>query len=99
MGARSTKPKGRRKKERSYVRPLQTEGPFLRLEEAAALMCLSPWTVRHLVHKGEIKHIRIGKRIVFERQEIIRFMDDHSQRQSKGPWPSIREKSTPTVAT
>jgi excisionase family DNA binding protein len=46
----------------------------LGLKEAAASIGLSHWTLRKYVARGEITAIRIGRRILIEPTELVRFL-------------------------
>jgi len=47
--------------------------------EAAALLSLRPHVLRDARLRGEISGARVGKRILYERDELLRFL--HRQRQ------------------
>lgn len=49
---------------------------FLTLEEAAALLKLSHWTLRRAVQEGRIRHYRLGPRsaIRFRKSELLEDM-------------------------
>jgi excisionase family DNA binding protein len=44
------------------------------VEQAAAALAISPWTVRAYIRQGRMRPIRIGRRVLFEPQECQRFM-------------------------
>ena len=66
--------------------------PYLNLQEAAHFLSLSPWTLRQLIRKGEITSARVGMRIIFDREDLIRFIEDRKHRLSLGPYPSIQKR-------
>lgn len=72
------------------VEPRQRE--FLNLQEASALVRLSVWTLRHLIRKGELSCIRVGRRVLLARNELLKFMERHTERAAKGPYPSIERR-------
>lgn len=43
--------------------------------QAADLLGISPWTVRALISKNRISPIRIGRRVLFQHEELKRFID------------------------
>ena len=59
-------------------------GEFLNLQEAAALVRLSEWTLRHLIRKGELSCIRVGRRVLLARNELLKFMERHTVTIQKG---------------
>lgn len=44
------------------------------VNEVAAYLGISPWTVRKLVRVGKLKAVRIGRRVLLEEEEINRFI-------------------------
>jgi excisionase family DNA binding protein len=49
--------------------------PLKSVEETAATLSLSPWTVRAYVRQGKIKPVRIGRRALIEPREIARIIE------------------------
>ena len=45
------------------------------LEEAAAYLALSTWTVRDLVWKGRLPVVRLTRRLHFDRRDLDRLID------------------------
>ena len=45
------------------------------VNEAAKLMKLSPWTIRALVSREKLRALRIGRRVLFQHEELKRFID------------------------
>jgi excisionase family DNA binding protein len=43
------------------------------VEQVAGLLTVDPSLVRRLANTGEIGHIRVGKRILFHRRDIMRY--------------------------
>ncbi len=77
----------------SRARPIDPiPGEFLNLKEASALVRLSVWTLRHLIRKGELSCIRVGRRVLLARNELLKFMERHTERAAKGPYPSIERR-------
>lgn len=44
------------------------------VEQAAAALAISPWTIRAYIRQGRIKPVRIGRRVLFEPDECQRFL-------------------------
>jgi excisionase family DNA binding protein len=45
------------------------------VEQAAAALAISPWTVRLYVRQGKLQPIRVGRRVLFEPKECLRFLE------------------------
>ena len=54
------------------------EKRFLTLKETAEYMNLSSSLLYKLVETKQIPHIRIGRKILFDRQKFERFIDENS---------------------
>jgi excisionase family DNA binding protein len=50
---------------------------LLGIDEAAELMGLSSWTLRHLVRMKRLSSVKIGRRILIEREELARFVEQN----------------------
>ncbi len=48
---------------------------LLTLEQAAAYLALSTWTVRDLVWKGRLPVVRLTRRLHFDRRDLDRLID------------------------
>jgi excisionase family DNA binding protein len=46
------------------------------VKQAAALLGISPWTVRAYVRDGKLIPVRIGRRVLLEEVELERFIAD-----------------------
>jgi excisionase family DNA binding protein len=44
------------------------------INEAAAALGLSPWTVRQYIRQGKLPAVRIGRRVLVEPDELARFI-------------------------
>jgi excisionase family DNA binding protein len=44
------------------------------VEQAAAALAISPWTIRAYIRQGRMMPVRIGRRILFEPDECQRFL-------------------------
>jgi excisionase family DNA binding protein len=47
---------------------------LLSIEDAAELLGLSPWTVRMYIRKNLLGHVKIGRRVLVETEELDRFV-------------------------
>ena len=45
-------------------------GRLFGLHEAAAYLALSHWTVRGMIHRGEMSFVRAGRRILIDRADL-----------------------------
>ncbi len=52
--------------------------PLKSIPQFAELCGISPWTVRSYIKQGKLKPIRIGRRVLFEEQELERFIRRNS---------------------
>jgi len=50
--------------------------PLLKLDEASALLNIHPETLRRIVGRGEIAHVRISNRIAFTQEMISDYLND-----------------------
>jgi excisionase family DNA binding protein len=66
------------KKSVALVRP-QEPPRLLRVEEAAKYLSTTPWFIRSLVWAKSIPHVRLGKRILFDRADLDKFIDDQKK--------------------
>jgi excisionase family DNA binding protein len=51
----------------------------LGLKEAAAVVGLSPWTLRHWIKQGRVRSVRLGRRVLVEPQELERLIEEGRQ--------------------
>lgn len=42
------------------------------IREAAARLAISPWSVRRLIDRAELRGVRLGRRLLVSESEIIR---------------------------
>lgn len=49
---------------------------LLRTNEAAAYLAISPWTIRNMVHEGELQTVP-GKYFRFDIRELDRWVDEN----------------------
>jgi excisionase family DNA binding protein len=42
------------------------------IREAAARLAVSPWTVRRLIDRAELRGVRVGRRVLVSEREILR---------------------------
>jgi excisionase family DNA binding protein len=57
------------------------KGPrhYLNVEQAAAYLGRTPKAIRMLVYRAEIPVIKIGRRILFDRERLDRWVDRHAR--------------------
>jgi excisionase family DNA binding protein len=50
------------------------------VQEAAARLAISPWTLRRAIRRGEIHAVRVGRRrVLISEKEILRVIDNGTQ--------------------
>ena len=49
------------------------------VEEAAALLGISPWTVRSYIRDGKLKAVRLGRRVLIEETELERLVAENQK--------------------
>jgi excisionase family DNA binding protein len=54
----------------------------LRVSDAAKELCISPAYAYTLIHEGRLPHIRLGRRIVILRSDLVTWVESESQRQA-----------------
>ena len=57
------------------MRGIEMEG-LLDVESAAALLSISPWTVRKYLSTNKLRSVRIGRRVLIEPSEVRRLIDE-----------------------
>jgi len=87
----------RKKNSEVLVAPLIpiSDRRWLTLPEAASYLALSPNTVRHVIHAGELRAARIGLMFRIDRTDLDQFMLRRSQiitpyRKGSRPWVAER---------
>jgi excisionase family DNA binding protein len=59
----------------STAATLETGGPQLHdVDVTSELLCISPQMVRKLETRGELRAVRIGRRLLFSRDEVARYI-------------------------
>lgn len=58
---------------------------YMSLLEAAQLTRLSPWTLRALIKKRQLRCTRIGRRVLVTRGAIKEMMDRHDRYEGQPP--------------
>ena len=48
---------------------------LLSIEAAARLLAIPPWTVRAYLKEGKLFPVRIGRRVLLEESELLRFIE------------------------
>jgi len=67
---------------------------FITLSDAIKLLGLSRMTVNRFIYRGEIPAYKVGKRWLFDKEELIDWVKAHridSEKKSK-PYPSRKRK-------
>lgn len=59
---------------------------YLSVNEAAKFMGIGAWTLRDLARRGEIRRIKIGRRVLFDRLDLLAFMESKKERQDLGSY-------------
>ncbi len=60
--------------ERNETPSLPSPQPVLNAREAAKLLGIAPSSVYAATHRGELPHRRIGSRLVFSREALLRWL-------------------------
>ena len=50
---------------------------LLSLQDAAAFLAISYWTLRSLIWSGEIPSVRVGRRILIDREDLETFIENN----------------------
>ena len=53
---------------------------LLTIEQAAAVLGISPWTVRYHVKMGRLSRVKLGRRVLIEEAELERFVQECKQK-------------------
>jgi excisionase family DNA binding protein len=48
--------------------------PLLDIKEAARILSISHWTVRAYIKNGQLKPVRLGRRVLIQTSELERFV-------------------------
>jgi excisionase family DNA binding protein len=62
----------------------ELKGPgrrLLNLREAAFYLGVSVWTLRGMLHNGDLPYVRAGRRLLVDRQDLDRWIDAHKTRE------------------
>jgi excisionase family DNA binding protein len=62
---------------------------FLSVLEAAALIGIGETTIRDLVRQNKIPHVRIGRRILFRREDLDRMMTPEPSATTAAPKDAV----------
>jgi len=54
---------------------------LLSLQQAACYISISYWTLRDLVWRGELPAVRVGRRILIDRQDLESFIERNKARE------------------
>jgi excisionase family DNA binding protein len=72
------------------------------VKEVAELLKLNQQTIRNMIDRGEMGHVRVGQRRVRVRQsQLVAFLsagESSAQRAEANPWHAVSEASSAVVA-
>jgi excisionase family DNA binding protein len=57
-----------------------TDDRLHNIREAAARLAISPWTVRRLADRGDLRVVRLGRRLLVSESEILRLIRNGTKR-------------------
>ena len=53
------------------------------IRETAARLAVSPWTVRRLAGRGDLRVVRLGRRLLVSESEILRLIKNGTSRRKR----------------
>jgi excisionase family DNA binding protein len=59
-----------------------SQARLLSLKDAAIYLSLSHWTLRGLVWRGDLPSVRVGRRILIDRNDLETFIEENKQKES-----------------
>ena len=62
--------------------PSADKARLFSLRDAAAFLSVSYWTLRNLVWSGSIPFVRVGRRILIDREDLEGFIENQKQLES-----------------
>ena len=65
--------------------------PLLKLEEAAQIIGRTHWTLRHDIKAGKIRCVRLGRRIMIERSEIRKLIEEGRKKSPTVTLPAAQD--------
>ena len=48
---------------------------LLSVADVACYLGLSAWTIRQMIHTGQLPHIRVGRRILLDRRDVDKWIE------------------------
>lgn len=63
------------KRKKNSVPTPTTEPRFLTVKEAASYMAATIWFVRCLAWDRKVPHVKLGKRVVFDKADLDRYIE------------------------
>ncbi len=48
---------------------------LLSVADVACYLGLSAWTIRQMIHTGQLPHIRVGRRILLDRRDVNKWIE------------------------
>lgn len=55
---------------------------LLSVQEAAAYLAISHWSIRNLIHNGTLPAVRIGRRLLLDKNDLDSLVEVHKQQWS-----------------
>ncbi len=59
-----------------------TRQRLLSLQQSADWLGISIWSIRTLIHNGSLPTVRIGRRILIDREDLDRWIEEHKEQLS-----------------
>ena len=65
--------------DKSRTSDTQTVARLLDYKSAAAYMSLSYWSLREMVLDGQVGHVKYGKKVLLDRQDLDYWIEEHKE--------------------
>ena len=59
-----------------------SQARLLSLRDAAVYLSVSHWTLREMIWRGDLPSVRVGRRILIDREDLDRFIERCKQTES-----------------
>ena len=56
---------------------LDTNPPFLSVDDVSKILCVTPRTIRRLIKAGDLDAIRIGRLIRIPKDKLVEYLEGH----------------------
>lgn len=60
----------------------EPSGRLLGISEAATYLAISHWSLRTLIDRGDLPAVRIGRRLLIDREDLDSLIENHKERAS-----------------